>query len=191
MFQKRSVFFAILTTLVVFHGGTTQAAEPKAPDKVPLDDAVVAALRNIEGIVVVPVSPKSDPKIKAIAVGAKDHVDTYPVAGDGKPQGKEAGKAFANALLDTNTYSKWMPFGSEFEPRAGFRLSKGKVYLDVLPSFKSGYMRIQYRVENQGVIVGNSLNLEMSMTTFNTLLKLAKEALPDDKELQAIQPREK
>lgn len=108
-------------------------------------------------------------------------VDGYPVLARGKDQNKKFAAKLADILSDEKTYTD--QFSKCFWPGVAFRVWKGDDSVDVVICFKC-----------QNFYLGPTTDEEVMETASfsgspnaSRLVRLAKEALPDDKEIQALE----
>jgi hypothetical protein len=102
--------------------------------------------------------------------------------------GKEQGKAFAARLAELVLHDKTHDNGKFaigcFEPGVAFRVWKDTKHVSVLVCFKCHNLQVHDADEEQAP--GPILCFSETNMIWNRLLRLAKEGLPDDKEIQAM-----
>jgi hypothetical protein len=120
---------------------------------------------------------------KTAKKGARN-VDGHPVLARGKDQGQKFAARLATVLLEDRTL-----FGKSarcFEPGVAFRMWHGEELVEVLICFECSNLRIISQ-KSKGKV------LKRASGAFGghagPLLKLVKEAFPDDKEIQALKER--
>lgn len=120
-------------------------------------------------------------RIKPRKEAAKEQIAGYPITAPGKEQGKEFAAELASVLKDDKT---WFGTGARcFIPGVAFRVWKDKESVDVI---------ICFGCSNFHLVARDAAGKEVRMTggafgpTNGPLLKLAKKAFPDDKEIQGI-----
>jgi hypothetical protein len=176
-------------------GGAAQGKKKEVDPAIErlLGGAVVLAIQEADRVQVVRVRPKPDPAIRSLKPGAPSHVELYPVTAKGKEQGQKFASALADVLLSKEVYDKRLPIAEPFKPTTAFRIqtAKGKdtVKVDVLLCFRCGGMSVSCEVNRFGGVQQRRETSKLPDRAYNALLKLAKEAFPDDKELQGIKPR--
>ena len=158
-------------------GLTLVAAEDTKPTdqvKKHLGEATIAVLQGATKVEAFRIEPEPE-KLDGSLIGG------YPIKATGKQQNKEFAARLTTVLLDEKTL-----FGRQakcFEPGIAFRLWKDKESVEVMICFDCKNLRLDTR---------NADGKQVKSTTgafgpdIQPLLKLAKEAFPDDKEIQAI-----
>jgi hypothetical protein len=113
--------------------------------------------------------------------GAKEQIAGYPITATGKEQGKDFAAELTSVLKDDKT---WFGMGARcFIPGVAFRVWKDKESVDVI---------ICFNCSNFHLIARDAAGKEVHKTggAFGPnnvpLLKVAKKAFPDDKEIQGI-----
>jgi hypothetical protein len=106
----------------------------------------------------------------------------FAVKAQGKDQGQAFAKKLADVLLDEETYST--TFAACFTPGVAFRVWKGEACVDVVVCFLCQNFYC-------GPPTGNAREIASFADTpaRATLVRLAKEAFPDDKEVQSLEEK--
>jgi hypothetical protein len=109
-------------------------------------------------------------------------LDGFAVKAQGKDQGQAFAKKLADVLLDEKTYSTTFAFC--FTPGVAFRIWKGEACVDVVVCFMCQNFYC-------GPPTGNAReNASFADTPARAaLVRLAKEAFPDDKEIQGLEEK--
>lgn len=137
-------------------------------------------------------------KVEAFRIDAKNGPETSPedrrrvegerrigywlITAQGRDQGKEFADKLAGILLDDKNYSD--TFADCFEPGVAFRVWKGQESVDVV---------ICFHCDN--IYCGPPKPVEMENASLwdsparARLVRLAKEAFPDDKDIQALEEK--
>jgi hypothetical protein len=111
----------------------------------------------------------------------KGNVGRYSIVAQGDDQGPEFAAKLAGVLLDESGYSNM--WARCFWPGVAFRVWKGKQSIDVLVCFTCDNLYCGPASERAGENIsfaGSSMRRQ--------LVELAKEAFPDDTEVQALEP---
>jgi hypothetical protein len=145
------------------------AAEPTANVKKFLGDKTIEILDGATKVEVYRISPNTKP--------GSNTIGEYPIIGRGKDQDKAFAAKLRTILFDESTYNFESAKACEFSPGVALRVFKGEEYADVFLCFSCKELRIQQ---------GKHVNQEDFDNKYSELVKLAKTALPDDKEIQAL-----
>jgi hypothetical protein len=133
---------------------------------------VLAAPDRVEVFRVVPTREKK-PNDQAFA--------GYPQRAAGKEQGPEYARELAGVLKDDHSYDWDFAKACEFEPGVGYRVWSGKDSVVVL---------ICFHCNEIGVIEDESkpdhMHVRSADPARKALVKLARQALPDDKTIQSL-----
>lgn len=120
-----------------------------------------------------------DPKPSADA--GKNVIDGYPITATGKEQGREFAKKLSAILLSDSVIVSVKKCG--LDPGVGYRFWKGKDGVDVVVCFNCDVLRVR----KTGA---ESTDFNEGMRDFDPvrakLLRLTKEAFPEDKEIQGL-----
>jgi hypothetical protein len=157
---------------------------PSKEVKERLGDKTVAILRGATRVEVFRIDPDDSAK------GAK-RIGGYAITTTGKEQDKEFTGKLADVLLDDGTY-----FGVQakcFEPGVAFRLWKDKESIEVVVCFHCANLRLTAKgAKGESVDDGGSPRLGAfagDKGSYGRLAQLAKEAFPDDKDIQALKDK--
>jgi hypothetical protein len=164
---------AVSTTLALV--GADDSTKPSEKVKERLGDKTIAILRGATKVDVFRISPNMAKKDEEKQIGG------YPITATGAEQKKEFAAKLAAVLLEEKTY-----FGQQarcFNPGVAFRLWKDKESVDVVICFACTDLRLVSRDADGKEIKSTSGAFGPDI---QPLLKLAKEAFPDDKEIQGI-----
>lgn len=115
---------------------------------------------------------------------AENWIGGFPVTARAQEQGKEFAGRLGTALLDTWAFSDQKGKKNCFDPGVGFRVWKDEESVDVLICFICDILYCGPSVEEaseNATFKGSSRRAD--------LLRLAKEAFPDDKEIQELKDR--
>jgi hypothetical protein len=112
----------------------------------------------------------------------ESRIGGYLVISQGKDQGKEFAARLADILSDKATYST--SFAKCFDPGVAFRIWKDEDALDVLICFKCD--NFYYGPPTEKAKENGSLSHSPNRAK---VLRLAKEAFPDDKEIQELKDK--
>jgi hypothetical protein len=114
----------------------------------------------------------------------KPNVGRYAIASTGKAQGEPFARRLAAILLDEHTYVFDSAKGCKFQPAVGFRIWKGdESSVEVVICFHCDELIVHSPKAADGSIRGAMENFDPARPA---LVKLAKEAFPDDKEIQGL-----
>ena len=115
---------------------------------------------------------------------ARDEPDAggYRVAATGKPRGKEFAARLAGVLLEEKSYRFDTRRVGGFEPLVVLKAWKGEAWVEVLFSFASDEVVVRAPAKDETV---RSAQEEIDPVR-GELVRLVKEALPEDKEIQAL-----
>jgi hypothetical protein len=143
--------------------------------KSPLHPQTEAVLTGATKVEVFRINGREDaPKSRG-----KNGICGYPIISRGKDQGPEFAAKLADILTDGRSYSK--TYAHCFEPGVVFRVWKGEEVIDVV---------ICYKCDN--FYCGPPVKTALENGSFwhspakPRLVRLAKEAFPDDSEIQAL-----
>lgn len=109
-------------------------------------------------------------------------VDGYAILARGKDQSQEFATKLTEILTDPKTYTD--NFVNCYWPGVAFRVWKGEDSVDILICFKCGNFYIGPPTHER--VMENASFRESPNT--GRLVRLAKEAFPDDEEVQALTP---
>ena len=104
----------------------------------------------------------------------------FVITGRGKDQGRNFVVKFAEAAFDCRSYRE-LTMGC-FDPGVGLRFWKDKESVDVAICFHCGKMRMKVTGSDKQ----DELDLNLSPTGFAKFAELAKEAFPDDGDIQKL-----
>jgi hypothetical protein len=141
------------------------------------DWAILAGATKVEVFRVDGFHPREDPSRWK---PGEMHVGGYPVTGRGPDQGKAFADQLARVLSRWSTYSN--AYAKCFWPGVAFRIWKGEEYVEIL---------ICFLCEN--LYAGPPRDFVMENASFHgsysrrDFVRLAKEAFPDDPEIQALE----
>jgi hypothetical protein len=107
-------------------------------------------------------------------------ISGYPVIGRGPTQGPEFAAKLARILADPETYSDYFKF-CDFDPGVAFRVWKGDSRIDLIICFECNKFSIGPPTQE---MVGETSDFTFSGRS--RFLRLAKEALPNDKVIQGL-----
>jgi hypothetical protein len=139
-----------------------------------MGSAAAETLAGAERVEVFKVSPKR----------ARDEPDAggYRVAATGKPQGKGFAARLAGVLLDEKSYRFDANRVGGFEPVVVLKAWKGETWVEVLFSFASDEVVVRAPAKDGAV---RSAQEEIDPVR-GELVRLVKEALPEDPDVQAL-----
>ena len=109
-------------------------------------------------------------------------VGGYAILARGKDQGREFAAKLTDILADNKTYTD--RFANCFWPGVAFRVWKGEESIDMIICFKCGNFYVGPPTDKR-VMENASFN---GSPNTGRLVQLAKEAFPDDEEVQALNP---
>jgi hypothetical protein len=157
------------------------AARPTVPAEVKkhLDEKTIAVLAGATRVEVFRLGEAAGAPDQAKA----ETLDGFPVAARGKEQGKEFAGNLTKVLLDEKTYST--TFAACFMPGVAFRVWKGEECVDVVVCFKCS----NFYCGPKTTQAQENACFADSPAAAAALVRLAKEALPDDKEIQALKEK--
>jgi hypothetical protein len=175
-FARLGVLTLFLVQVVPAH-----TADPKdVPKNVEkrLGDNLIDLLQNASRVEVFRISPEQSAK-------PGEGISGYPILATGKEKAKDFAGKLATVLLSENTY-----FGEQsrcFIPGVALRIWRPKEQdrdsVDVIICFKCSALHLVYRDERKRDVK----HIDGAFGPDNrALLKLVKEAFPDDAEIQAI-----
>jgi hypothetical protein len=110
-------------------------------------------------------------------------VGGYPILARGKNQSSEFATKLADVLADDKTYTD--VYNKCFYPGVAFRVWKGEESVDVLICFRCENFYVGPSTDQQVLETGSFLRSPNA----NRLVRLAKEAFPDDEEVQALKEK--
>ncbi len=176
----RTLLATLLTVLLVgaLSRADNPAPEPPKSAAEHLRAPTVALLKGVTRVEVYRINPQLE-----IRRPVETQIGGYRVTATGKEQGEKFATDLAAILL---TDATWLnPNAAKcFEPGIAFRLWKDKAKVDVLICFKCHNLQVtSYDAEGK-MLVQAFGNMEES--SYAALLKLAKAAFPDDKEIQDL-----
>jgi hypothetical protein len=123
--------------------------------------------------------PQKKPDDKAEKIGG------YMVLAKGKEQGKEFAGRLREVLFNDKTYLFDVAKLCIFDPGVAFRMRKGEVTVEVLLCFSCDEVLV---LTSEGGKVARRSHEDVDPMRA-VLVKLAKEALPDDKDIQALKEK--
>jgi hypothetical protein len=130
--------------------------------------------------------PKDRPDDPKADAPAGEKVGDYAVTAKGKDQGPEFAARLRAILFNDRTYLFDMAKGCIFQPGVAFRVWNGKESMDVFLCFSCDELLILVKDESGAVV-------HLAQEDFDPmraeLVKLAREAFPDDPEIQGLQER--
>jgi hypothetical protein len=145
-----------------------------------LDRRTRDSLRGATRVEVFRIDGMTDPFEKARP--EEKRIDGYSVIAQGKDRGKEFGARLADLLDDRGTYSD--AYAKCYQPGVAFRAWKGEEAADILICFMCDnlyYGPPTDRARENASFLGSPRRA--------AILRLAKEALPDDAEIQALRDK--
>jgi len=180
-FTRGAIFFAFMA-----HGCTPSApiqAKPKAVARTAksfLGDRMVSILSGAKRVEVFLIEPKPTPS------DASRTIQGYPIRLQGKDQGPTFAARLRTILLDDRTYSFDSFKGCIFSPGVVFRFRNGDELVEIITCYKCSEFLIVAKDDRGAVVrvVGEDFD-----NARPALVKLAKDAFPDDKEIQALNDR--
>ncbi len=165
-------------TLIVFSLMTIGATAAERPMNAKdfLGETAVKTLDGADKLEVFRIAPMWEKKKDQSAAFAG-----YPLLATAKDQGKEYLARLSAVMKDDRSYDWGMAKACEFGPGIAFRISSGKDSFIVLVCFQCSEI---------GVITDESTPTKMRVQSADrarpALLKLAREAFPDDKILKSV-----
>jgi hypothetical protein len=178
--------WAALCVLLAAAAGRADDRPRDVPDAVKklLGDEAVQVLQNADRVEVFRAAPGPDPNPKA----NQDYIDGYRLTAKGKDPGKEFLGRAAATLLDEKTYvGKDLP--ERFEPAVGLRFWQNQDLVEVLIGFKQGGVDVISKQADGKLVQRTARGLGTSARP--ALVKLAKQAFPDDKDIQDLTEEKK
>jgi hypothetical protein len=167
--------FPVLAAGTLLLMSTLTSADPP-PDKVKklIGDKAAGILDGATSVEVFRIqSERTDKK------GDK-YIAGYPITSKGKKQGKEFAAKMIKALYDEKTYTGQS--ARCYQPGVAFRIWHGKDAVEIIICFKCTNFEI--------AVMGEDPITELQMFGFGPKLEpflaLAREALPDDNEIQSL-----
>ncbi len=137
-------------------------------------------------------------KAQVFRVDPKDHADPaklkegdvpriggYKITASGKEQGKEFAAKVTAILFNDRTYLFNLAKGCIFDPGVAYRLWKDKDYVDVLLCFSCDELEVFVK-NADGTLYRAHEDFDPMRAE---LVKLAKEAFPDDQQIQALKEK--
>jgi hypothetical protein len=113
------------------------------------------------------------------------HIDGYPITVTAKEQGREFAAKLAAALQDEK--SIFSPQARCFFPGVGFRIWSGKESVDVIVCYMCSGLRLVAR-DSDGKVLGRAGGGFSG--NWALFVQLAKEAFPDDAEIQKLDAKD-
>ncbi len=177
-------WFVALTAAVVLSVGTARAEEklvepPKKVEKV-LGAPVVKLLGGCTKVETFRIDPVVSTE------RGKEYICGYKIVGHGKEEGKDYAVRLTNVLYSEATY-----FGATakcFEPGVAFRIWCDKEWVDVVVCFTCTNLAI---FDGKGKEIAETHGGFGGTASEGALIKLAKEAFPDDKAIQGLKEEKK
>ena len=167
-----------LTGAVGLGVGAEGAREPSAKVKKRLGEKAIEVMSRADRVEAFRIGPEPTAK------KGKKNVAGYPILSRGKDQGQKFAARLASVLLEDGTL-----FGKGvrgFEPGVAFRMWHGEELVEVLICFKCDSLRVISH-SGKGKVVKRASGAFGGHA--GPLVKLAKEAFPDDKEIQALKEK--
>ena len=178
----------LLAGLTICSWAVANGAEKEPGKKVKelLGDKTIAILQSAARVEVFRIDPDDSAK------GPK-RIGGYAITATGKELDKEFTGKLADVLLDDATY-----FGDQakcFEPGVAFRLWKDKESVEVVICFHCANLKLTAKGVKGDAIDDDghpkSGGFGSTEGSYGRLAKLAKEAFPDDKDIQALKDKAK
>lgn len=150
-----------------------------AKEKERFDAQTRAVLVGATRVEVFRIDGEDGPHDRKPKTPGEGRIGGFRVTAQGKEQGKEFASRLADILCDDKTYTR--NFASCFWPGVAFRVRKGEEVVEVLICFTCG-----------NLYVGPPTKVARENVSFNgsplrpRLVRLAKEAFPQDKEIQGL-----
>jgi len=148
-----------------------------------LGEKAVALLSDATTVEVYRVSSKRQGEPKDV----KYKVEGYALHAPGKPQGKEFARRLNGVLFDEDTYLFDIAKGCKFQPGVAFRIEKDRQSVIVLLCFSCDELRV-LTLEGEKIVHTAHEDFDPARAT---LVKLSKEAFPDDKEIQGLKEKKR
>jgi len=156
-------------------------ARPAAPTaKSFLGDRAVRIIEGATKVEVFRIKPMQEQKPAGEVIGG------YTVLSAGRDQGPDFARRLAAVLLDDKTYDFDRAKGCIFSPGVVFRFRNGAELVEVITCYHCSEFKIVVKDARGAVVrvVGEDFD-----NARPALVKLAKDAFPDDKEIQALNDR--
>ena len=168
---------AVLVSLAVLSPAVADAPKPSEKVKKRLGEKAATLLDGATKVEVFRVGGElgAKPKGKTIA--------SYSIIGTGKDQDEKFAAKLAGVILDEKTYEWEAAKGCIFNPGVAFRVWKGEESVVVVICFSCDQVRVAPVDKDGKVEKGVYANVDPGRAA---LLKLAKAALPDDKEIRQL-----
>ena len=179
-------WLVVLTAVVVLAAGVCPARA---------DEKLVEPPKKVEKILGAPVVKllQGCTKVETFRIDAvvsiergKEYIGGYKIVGHGKDEGKDYAVRLTNVLFAETTY-----YGDSakcFEPGVAFRVWCDKEWVDVVICFKCTNLAI---FDGKGREIAEAHGGFGGTASEAALIKLAKEAFPDDKVIQALKEEKK
>jgi hypothetical protein len=161
-----------LGTLVVMLG-----CGPAKPHRDARTRGILAGATRVE---VFRIDGRNDPPDPTPIRPGDPTIGGYAIMGRGKDLGPEFARRLADVLLDDATYTDSQL--ACYWPGVAFRVHRGEEFVDVIICFKCGNLYVGPPTDRKGLKVESFHRSPAD----RRLIELAKEALPDDREVQAI-----
>ena len=157
--------------------GATAAGEPPSRVKKFLGDPVVDVLKGATRVEAYRLRDER-------ADEGKPSVGRYVITSTGKAQDEAFAQRLAKVLLDERTYVFGSAKGCKFTPGIGFRVWNGDTAaVEVVICFDCDELIVHAPKASDGSIRGAMEDFDPARPA---LVRLAKEAFPEDKEIQAL-----
>ena len=178
----RRGLLAAAVALGVAPAGSTAAETKPAPHSAQsfLGAEAVAILKGATRVEVFRIEPMMPPKY------AGRTIEGFPVISQGKDQGAAFAARLRAILLDDGTYSFDSAKGCIFSPGVVFRFGDGSGSVDIITCYQCSEFKIVAKDARGAVVrkVGEDFD-----NARPALVKLARDAFPDDKAIQALNDR--
>jgi hypothetical protein len=177
--------FALVAALAMFIGAATWAEEEKKgpTDKVKAflgGERPVGIIAGVTKVEVFRVNPEKPTEPMGKECGG------YPIISTAKEQTREFGLKIAAIVFDEKTYDWEKAKRCMFEPGVGFRLWREKDWVDVVICFHCDEIEISTIPPGEK---DRKVSHEDCDAARAALVKLCKEAFPDDKEIQGLKDK--
>src|SRR5262249_24359818 len=157
--------------------GADDKPQPSPQVQEKLGDKTVALLLRADRVEAFRIDPERKPKPDEKEIGG------FPITSTGKKQDEKFVARLLPVLLNDKTYFAQRPYKCH-EPGVAYPLSAGDDAVAGILCFKSFNLRVTSRDTGGNVIQTAFGNFEEEMYT--PMVKLAKEAFPDDKSIQGL-----
>jgi hypothetical protein len=167
-----------LTLMLVLPGSRAADEGPSEKVKKHLGDQLVKLLQAPTKVETYRIEPAGPVKANEAQIGG------YRIKSTGKEQKEEFAKKLAVVLLDEKTL-----FGESkrcFLPGVAFRMWKGEESVDVIICFNCSNLRMIAR-DAKGKVIKEAIGAFGPQSA--ALVKLAREAFPDDKDLEKLEEK--